>query len=197
MKKENTTSVATVATKNNTETVKVEQTNKTTADKQTSNKPTAVAPAPPATPTAKAVPTPAPKAEPAPDPAKMQAETVLKLSKRIEELEEQLRKEPQSIEERIEYYQKKQQLTERYKNLTAQILHLKKLREQVEECNDEVEDFSNDANIHRLRLMIPSSSYNEKDVINISNVALIGEVINLLTAKMQDKALSLQSEIAA
>lgn len=34
MKKENTTSVATVATKNNTETVKVEQTNKTTADKQ-------------------------------------------------------------------------------------------------------------------------------------------------------------------
>lgn len=187
MKKENTTSVATVATKNNTETVKVEQTNKTTA----------VAPAPPATPTAKAVPTPAPKVEPAPDPAKMQAETVLKLSKRIEELEEQLRKEPQSIEERIEYYQKKQQLTERYKNLTAQILHLKKLREQVEECNDEVEDFSNDANIYRLRLMIPSSSYNEKDVINISNVALIGEVINLLTAKMQDKALSLQSEIAA
>lgn len=189
MKKENTTSVATVATKNNPETVKVEQTSKTTADKQTSNKPTAVAPAPPATPTAKAVP--------APDPAKMQAETVLKLSKRIEELEEQLRKEPQSIEERIEYYQKKQQLTERYKNLTAQILHLKKLREQVEECNDEVEDFSNDANIYRLRLMIPSSSYNEKDVINISNVALIGEVINLLTAKMQDKALSLQSEIAA
>ena len=197
MKKENTTSVATVATKNNTETVKVEQTNKTTADKQTSNKPTAVAPAPPATPTAKAVPTPAPKTEPAPDPAKMQAETVLKLSKRIEELEEQLRKEPQSIEERIAYYQRKQQLTERYKALNAQIKHLKELRERVAEDNADVPDFSNDAEAFRLRFIAPSSPYNEKDILNISSASLINEVIDLLATKMQEKAMSLQTEIAA
>lgn len=194
MKKENTTSVAIVATKNNIETVKVEQTNKPTADKATP-----VAPAPPATPTAKVMAAPAKKVEPTPTPdsVKMQAETVLKLSKRIKELEEQLRKEPQSIEERIEYYKRKQQLTGRYQNLNAQIQHLEKLREQVEACNDEVEDFTNDANTYRLRLMIPSSQYNEKDVINISNVPLINEVINLLVAKMHDKAESLQNEIAA
>lgn len=193
MKKENTTSVAIVATKNNAETAKVEQTN----NKPTAEKTTPVAPAPPATPTAKVGATPAKKAEPTTDPVKTQAETVLQLSKRIEELEEQLRKEPQSIEERIAYYQRKQQLTERYKALNAQIKHLKELRERVAEDNADVPDFSNDAEAFRLRFIAPSSPYNEKDILNISSASLINEVIDLLATKMQEKAMSLQTEIAA
>ena len=143
----------------------------------------------------------APTATPPATPEKAQvldkAKKVVELSKRIEELEEQLRKEPQSIEERIAYYQRKQQLTERYKALNAQIKHLKELRERVAEDNADVPDFSNDAEAFRLRFIAPSSPYNEKDILNISSASLINEVIDLLATKMQEKAMSLQTEIAA
>lgn len=123
------------------------------------------------------------------------AKQVIALSKRIEELEEQLRKEPQTIEERIEYYERKQVLTERYKKLHQQIRNLDNLRKRVEEENIDADDFEDTRDYYRLQLLTPG--YRDEVAISIGNQALIDSVLDLLKSRMLDKATALQEEIAA
>lgn len=131
-----------------------------------------------------------------PDAAKKQAETVLELSRRIQELEEQLRQEPQSIEERIAYYKRKQALTERYEKYMAQVGHLNELREQVEEVNSDAEDFSNEREKYRLQIFLPHC-YRDEAALTITNASLIDCVLDLLRERMLNRAESLQAEISA
>lgn len=131
-----------------------------------------------------------------PDPATKQSETVLKLSKRIAELEKKLRQEPQTIEERIEYYKRKQELTERYERYTAQVQHLDELRAKVEEANRDADDFGTTRDKYRLQLFAPSA-YRDESVLSITNESLIDDVLDLLKNKMLKKAEELKVEISA
>lgn len=146
------------------------------------------------------VPAPAPAEETPfeemfPDAPTMQAETVLKLSRRIEELEQQLRQEPQTIEERIAYYKRKQALTERYEHFIAQVEHLDELRQQVEETNDDAADFSDSRDNYRLQLFVPG--YSKEAVVSITNAVLIDSVLDLLRERMMNRAAELKAEISA
>lgn len=144
--------------------------------------------------------TPAAPAAPAgqlfPDPATKQSETVLKLSKRIAELEKKLRQEPQTIEERIEYYKRKQELTERYERYTAQVQHLDELRAKVEETNVDADDFGTTRDKYRLQLFAPHT-YRDESVLSITNESLIDVVLDLLKGRMLKKAEELKVEISA
>lgn len=131
-----------------------------------------------------------------PDPATKQSETVLKLSKRIAELEKKLRQEPQTIEERIEYYKRKQELTERYERYTAQVQHLDELRAKVEEANRDADDFGTTRDKYRLQLFAPSA-YRDESVLSITNESLIDDVLDLLKNRMLKKAEELKVEISA
>ncbi len=131
-----------------------------------------------------------------PDPATKQSETVLKLSKRIAELEKKLRQEPQTIEERIEYYKRKQELTERYERYTAQVQHLDELRAKVEEANRDADDFGTTRDKYRLQLFAPSA-YRDESVLSITNESLIDDVLDLLKGRMLKKAEELKVEISA
>lgn len=131
-----------------------------------------------------------------PDPATKQSETVLKLSKRIAELERKLRQEPQTIEERIEYYKRKQELTERYERYTAQVQHLDELRAKVEEANRDADDFGTTRDKYRLQLFAPSA-YRDESVLSITNESLIDDVLDLLKNRMLKKAEELKVEISA
>lgn len=152
----------------------------------------------PESPAAPAVPaTPAtPAGQLFPDPATKQSETVLKLSKRIAELEKKLRQEPQTIEERIEYYKRKQELTERYERYTAQVQHLDELRAKVEEANRDADDFGTTRDKYRLQLFAPSA-YRDESVLSITNESLIDDVLDLLKGRMLKKAEELKVEISA
>lgn len=131
-----------------------------------------------------------------PDAPTVQAETVLKLSRRIEELEQQLRQEPQTIEERIAYYKRKQALTERYEHFIAQVNHLDELVQQVEETNDDAADFSDTREKYRLQIFAPHS-YQDKSVLSITNPVLIDSVLALLRERMLNRAAELKTEISA
>lgn len=131
-----------------------------------------------------------------PDPATKQSETVLKLSKRIAELEKKLRQEPQTIEERIEYYKRKQELTERYERYTAQVQHLDELRAKVEEANRDADDFGTTRDKYRLQVFAPSA-YRDESVLSITNESLIDDVLDLLKNRMLKKAEELEVEISA
>lgn len=131
-----------------------------------------------------------------PDPATKQSETVLKLSKRIAELEKKLRQEPQTIEERIEYYKRKQELTERYERYTAQVQHLDELRAKVEEANRDADDFGTTRDKYRLQVFAPSA-YRDESVLSITNESLIDDVLDLLKGRMLKKAEELKVEISA
>jgi len=130
------------------------------------------------------------------DPATKQSETVLKLSKRIAELEKKLRQEPQTIEERIEYYKRKQELTERYERYTAQVQHLDELRAKVEEANRDADDFGTTRDKYRLQVFAPSA-YRDESVLSITNESLIDDVLDLLKNRMLKKAEELKVEISA
>ena len=130
-----------------------------------------------------------------PDAPKVQAETVLKLSRRIEELEQQLRQEPQTIEERIAYYKRKQALTERYEHFIAQVKHLDELRQRVEEGNADADDFSDTRENYRLQIIVPG--YQKEAVVSITNAILIDNVLDLLRERMLNRAAELKAEISA
>lgn len=129
------------------------------------------------------------------DPMSMQAEELEKARVRIAELEKQLRQEPQSIEERIAYYKRKQELTERYEHYKAQIMHLDTLRAQVEDDNELADDFSDTRDFYRLQLLMPG--YSKDPAISITNQTLIDAVLDMLKGRMQNKAEELKVEISA
>lgn len=158
-------------------------------------KPEEQKPESPATPAFPATPA-TPAGQLFPDPATKQSETVLKLSKRIAELEKKLRQEPQTIEERIEYYKRKQELTERYERYTAQVQHLDELRAKVEEANRDADDFGTTRDKYRLQLFAPSA-YRDESVLSITNESLIDDVLDLLKGRMLKKAEELKVEISA
>ena len=158
-------------------------------------KPEEQKPESPATPAFPATPA-TPAGQLFPDPATKQSETVLKLSKRIAELEKKLRQEPQTIEERIEYYKRKQELTERYERYTAQVQHLDELRAKVEEANRDADDFGTTRDKYRLQVFAPSA-YRDESVLSITNESLIDDVLDLLKGRMLKKAEELKVEISA
>lgn len=177
-----------------TEAVAAEQTTAETPATQTEAAEAKPEPEAPAT-----VPAPAeetPFEEMFPDAPKMQAETVLKLSRRIEELEQQLRQEPQTIEERIAYYKRKQALTERYEHFIAQVEHLDELRAQVDDMNEVADDFSDTREKYRLQIFAPHL-YQDKSVLSITNAVLIDSVLALLRERMLNRAAELKAEISA
>lgn len=153
---------------------------------------TAEQPTPQAEPTA---PKQTPPATPDKEKTLNEAKQVLELSKRIEELEAQLCKEPQSIEERIEYYERKQALTERYKKLQDKIAELDDLRANVISSNLEAGDFEDRKDFYRLQLIVPG--YRNDTAFSIGNQALIDYVLELLQNRMHETADKLQIEIAA
>lgn len=133
-------------------------------------------------------PQPAPKVE-------TQAEQVLNMSKEIERLKAQLRQEPQTIEERLEYYKHKQELTAKYEQYAEQVESLDKLMESIANDNNKPLDFDNNSDYYRLKLIAPG--YGDRGMLTISNADLLNDVLSLLQDKMKNKMGELQKEIAA
>ncbi len=169
----------------------------TTANATTATKETAKG-TQPAGETKTAQPTPsatAPKGQLFPTPTATQAEQVLKLTKKIAELEKQLRKEPQTIEERIAYYRKKEELTQRYENYLAQMKKLGELEKNILEKNEGLDDFENERDHYRLQIFAPS--YRDEAVVTLKNPDLLKDVLMLLADRMLKKANELKKEINA
>lgn len=129
------------------------------------------------------------------NPVTMQEDELKKARERIAELENRLRKEPQTIEERIAYYKRKQELTARYERYNAQVVHLEELRAQVESTNELADDFSDARDFYKLQLFMPG--YSKDAAVSITNQSLIDAVLNMLKGKMLDKAAELKAEISA
>ena len=119
-----------------------------------------------------------------------------KLEEEIKQLKAQLRQEPQTIEERIAYYHRKEELAERYKSYNSMIAHIEGLIEKVEEENAEVADFADTREIYRLRLVAPNN-YKDETVLSVSNKELINSILVDLKSKMEAKAEQLSKDLAA
>lgn len=119
----------------------------------------------------------------------------LSQAEEIERLKAQLRKEPQTIEERIAYYHRKEELAEKYKSYNSMIAHIEGLIEKVEEENTEVADFADTKDYYRLRLIAPG--YKDETVLSVSNKDLINSILADLKGRMEVKAEQLSKDIAA
>lgn len=119
-----------------------------------------------------------------------------KLEEEIKQLKAQLRQEPQTIEERIAYYHRKEELAERYKSYNSMIAHIEGLIEKVEEENAEVADFADTREVYRLRLVAPNN-YKDETVLSVSNKELINSILVDLKSKMEAKAEQLSKDLAA
>ena len=119
----------------------------------------------------------------------------LSQAEEIERLKAQLRKEPQTIEERIAYYHRKEELAEKYKSYNSMIAHIEQLIDKVEEDNADVADFADTRDFYRLRLIAPG--YKDETVLSVSNKDLINSILADLKGRMEVKAEQLSKDIAA
>lgn len=119
-----------------------------------------------------------------------------KLEEEIKQLKAQLRQEPQTIEERIAYYHRKEELAERYKSYNSMIAHIEGLIEKVEEENAEVADFADTREVYRLRLVAPNN-YKDETVLSVSNKELINSILEDLKNRMVAKKEKLSADLAA
>lgn len=118
-------------------------------------------------------------------------EEIESLKKQLEEANKKLQ-EPVNLEERIQYYQRKQELIMQLDRLISESERLKTIQEEIEECieNDEFECESYKLSLGKL------SQYRNDTVFSMNNPVVIGDVINCVLNRINAKMDKLKTEIA-
>ncbi|MFR5660718.1 MAG: hypothetical protein ACLUDU_23055, partial [Butyricimonas faecihominis] len=118
-------------------------------------------------------------------------EEIESLKKQLEEANKKLQ-EPVNLEERIQYYQRKQELIMQLDRLVSESERLKTIQEEIKECikDDEFECESYKLSLGKL------SQYRNDTVFSMNNPVVIGEVINCILNRINAKMDKLKTEIA-
>ncbi|MBD9178205.1 MAG: hypothetical protein EGP82_03375 [Odoribacter splanchnicus] len=116
-----------------------------------------------------------------------------RLEKEILELKDKLKKVPQTLEQKIEFYQVKQQ---KIKQLDKLEKSSNELFEHIEELDKltETDDFVCDK--YKLSVTEKSAGYNEGSVFQMNNPVIIRDVIKFVLQRIDDKISVLKMEIA-
>ena len=118
-------------------------------------------------------------------------EEIESLKKQLEEANKKLQ-EPVNLEERIQYYQRKQELIMQLDRLISESERLKTIQEEIEEC---IEDDEFECESYKLSLG-KLSQYRNDTVFSMNNLVVIGDVINCVLNRINAKMDKLKTEIA-
>lgn len=118
-------------------------------------------------------------------------EEIESLKKQLEEANKKLQ-EPVNLEERIQYYQRKQELIMQLDRLVSESERLKTIQEEIEEC---IEDDEFECESYKLGLG-KLSQYRNDTVFSMNNPVVIGDVINCVLNRINVKMDKLKTEIA-
>ena len=118
-------------------------------------------------------------------------EEIESLKKQLEEANKKLQ-EPVNLEERIQYYQRKQELIMQLDRLVSESERLKTIQEEIEEC---IEDDEFECESYKLSLG-KLSQYRNDTVFSMNNPVVIGDVINCVLNRINAKMDKLKTEIA-
>ena len=118
-------------------------------------------------------------------------EEIERLKKLLEETRKKLQ-EPENLEERIQYYQRKQELISQLDRLTSEEGRLKEVQEEVIETME-----GNDFECNNFMLSVGRvGAYKNETVFSMNNPALIGEVIGYVLERVASKMEKLREEIS-
>ena len=118
-------------------------------------------------------------------------EEIESLKKQLEEANKKLQ-EPVNLEERIQYYQRKQEFIMQLDSLVSESESLKTIQEEIEEC---IEDDEFECESYKLSLG-KLSQYRNDTVFSMNNPVVIGDVINCVLNRINAKMDKLKTEIA-
>ena len=109
-------------------------------------------------------------------------EEIESLKKQLEEANKRLQ-EPVNLEERIQYYQRKQELIMQLDRLVSESERLKTIQKEIEEC---IEDDEFECESYKLSLG-KLSQYRNDTVFSMNNPVVIGNVINCVLNRINAK----------
>lgn len=116
-----------------------------------------------------------------------------RLEKEISELKDRLKNVPQTLEQKIEFYQLKQkkikQLAKLEESSNELFEHIEKLDKLTEE-----DDFVCDK--YKLSVMDSSNGYKENSAFHMNNPVIIRDVVKFVLQRIDDKISVLKMEIA-
>jgi len=116
------------------------------------------------------------------------------LRQEVEILRAQVAKAPQSLEDQINYFQKKQALVTRLHGLNASIANLIKYGEEIRK---EAEEDIFSSEVYALRLSSKRGYSSEDDIFKFRNPVVIMELLTFVLEKMKQKREAIEMEIAA
>lgn len=118
--------------------------------------------------------------------------TLQELEKENEELRKKISSVPADLERKIENFNHKRQLIKMFDILEAKRQNLFEHLTNIAEISTK-NDFTND----RYSLVITNAegSYNTKEVFKMQNPVIIGDVLNFVLAKIEDKQKDIEKQI--
>ncbi|WP_162343233.1 hypothetical protein [Cyclobacterium salsum] len=120
---------------------------------------------------------------------------VEQLKAQIKKLETQLSQQPQSLEEKIKFFQEKQEMIKRLNLLDNYADNLLKVGEEIQKDQEE-DEFLTDRYFMKITYK-PTTYGSEQEVLKIQNIKLIGEVLGFAIGKINEKRNELQTLINA
>jgi len=99
----------------------------------------------------------------------------------------------QSIEEKIQYYQRKQELIQRYKSLEESST---KIMEHVESLQKEKGEDVFISEAYKLALTVKSGYRDEREILTFRDPDIMGEMLHYVLGKIATKLQKLSREIA-
>lgn len=120
---------------------------------------------------------------------------VEQLKAQIKKLETQLSQQPQSLEEKIKFFQEKQEMIKRLSLLDNYADNLLKVGEEIQK-DQEDDEFLTDRYFMKITYK-PTTYGSEQEVLKIQNIKLIGEVLGFAIGKINEKRNELQTLINA
>lgn len=120
---------------------------------------------------------------------------VEQLKEQIKILESQLHQQPQSLEEKIKFFQQKQEMIKRLSLLDTYATGLLKIGEEMQKDTGD-DDFLTERYFIKI-IYKPTSYGSEQEVLKIANPRLIAEVLGYSIGKINEKRTELQTLINA
>lgn len=119
---------------------------------------------------------------------------VANLKQEIERLKSLLQPSTESMEERIKYYQRKQELITRMNKLD---ISLTQLESTFEELNKQISEDAFISDTFHLKISRKPQYSNETEIFKFYNPEIIHELVIYLSGKIQQKRDALQFQISA
>jgi hypothetical protein len=120
---------------------------------------------------------------------------VEELKAQIKKLEGQLSQQPQSLEEKIKFFQEKQEMIKRLSLLDCHANELLKIGAEIQKEHGEDEFLSER---YFMKITYKATNYgSEQEVLKIQNPKLIAEVLGFAIGKLNEKRNELQTLINA